>query len=129
MAYLNKVMIIGNLGADPEMRAMPDGVPMTTFRVACNRAGKDREGKNRMQTEWFGVVAWDKLAENCRKHLKKGASVLVEGRLRTRDWEDRDGHKRSRVEIVANNVQYLDRRVSETSEPAQADDAEEEVPF
>lgn len=108
---LNKVMIIGNVGILPEMRYTPNGNPVTTFRVATNRRWMTPEGDSREETEWFNVVAWNKLAENCNQLItNKGTRVYVEGRLQTRSWEGPDGQKRSRTEIVASNVILLDNR-------------------
>jgi single-strand DNA-binding protein len=126
---LNKVIIIGNLGRDPEMRYMPSGRPVTSFSVATSRSWTNSDGERREETEWFNVVAWGNLAEICKQHLKKGQQVYVEGRLQTRSWEDNDGKKRFRTEVVANEMIMLDNRrsASETAEPADAD--EEEFPF
>ena len=110
MASLNKVMIIGNLGSDPEMRFTPNGNPVTSFRVATNRMYTTAEGERREETEWFTVVAWNRLAEQCNQFLTKGRLVYVEGRLRTHTWESQDGQKHSRSEIVANRVIFLDRQ-------------------
>ena len=109
MANLNKVMIIGNVGTDPEMRFSPNGNPVTTFRIATSRIFTTSEGERRQETEWFTVVTWSKLAESCNQFLTKGRRAYVEGRLRTRSWESQDGQKRSRVEIVADRVLFLDR--------------------
>ncbi|MBN1191649.1 MAG: single-stranded DNA-binding protein [Dehalococcoidales bacterium] len=109
---LNKVMIIGNLGGDPEMRFTPSGNPVTSFRVATNRVYNSTEGERKEETEWFSVVTWSKLAENCNQYLVKGQRIYVEGRLHTRIWESQDGQKHSRVEIIANNVIFLDKRGS-----------------
>lgn len=107
---LNKVMIIGNLGRDPEMRYTPSGKPVTSFSVAVSRSYTKAEGERAEVTEWFNVVAWDRLAEICSKYLTKGSMVYVEGRLETRSWEGDDGKKRFRTEVVANDVNILDRR-------------------
>jgi single-strand DNA-binding protein len=107
---LNKVMIIGNLGADPEMKYTPSGKAITTFRVAVGRTYRSPEGENRDETEWFRIVAWDKLAETCNQYLRKGAKVYVEGRLQTRTWKDKDGQDRYMTEVVANDMQMLDSR-------------------
>lgn len=109
MAGLNKVMIIGNLGADPEMRYTADGNALTNFRVASSRNYTTPEGERREETEWFSVVAWRKLAEQCSQFLQKGRRVYVEGRLRTRSWDTPDGQKRYRTEVVADRVLFLDR--------------------
>lgn len=109
MAGLNKVMIIGNLGADPEMRYTADGNALTNFRVAASRNYTTPDGERREDTEWFSVVAWRKLAEQCSQFLQKGRRVYVEGRLQTRSWEGQDGQKRYRTEVVADRVLFLDR--------------------
>ncbi len=110
MASLNKVFLIGNVGTDPEMRFTPNGNPVTSFRVATNRVYTAPDGERKQETEWFTVIAWSKLAESCNQFLTKGQRVYVEGRLRTRTWEGQDGQKRSRVEVVANRVLFLDRQ-------------------
>ena len=112
MASLNKVMIIGNLGSEPEMRFTPNGNPVTSFRVATNRVYTTAEGERKQETEWFTVVAWNKLAEQCNQFLTKGRLVYAEGRLRTRTWESQDGQKHYRTEIIANRVTFLDRQAA-----------------
>jgi single-strand DNA-binding protein len=111
MVSLNKVMIMGNLGKDPEMRYMADGTAMTKFSVAANRNYTTPDGERREETEWFNVVAWRKLAEQCSQFLQKGRRVYVEGRLQTRSWEDqeRPGQKHYMTEVVAERVLFLDR--------------------
>jgi len=110
MLSLNKVMIIGNVGTEPEMRFTPNGNPVTSFSVATNRVYTTPEGERRQETEWFNVVTWSRLAENCNQFLTKGQRVYAEGRLRTRTWESQDGQKHSRTEIIANMVIFLDRQ-------------------
>jgi single-strand DNA-binding protein len=112
MASLNRVMIIGNVGNDPEMRFTPSGKPVTSFRVATNRIYTTAEGERKQETEWFTVVAWNKLAEQCNQFLTKGRLVYAEGRLRTRTWEGQDGQKHYRTEVIANRVTFLDRQPS-----------------
>jgi single-strand DNA-binding protein len=109
MAGLNKVMVIGNLGADPEMRYMADGTAMTTFRVASSRSYGGSDGERKEETEWFSIVAWSKLAEQCSQFLQKGRKVYIEGRLRTRSWDTPEGQRRYRTEVVAEQVLFLDR--------------------
>jgi len=109
MAGLNKLMIIGNVGTDPEMRYTASGDAMTTFRVATNYRFTSREGERREETEWFSVVAWRNLAEQCSQFLQKGRRVYVEGRLRTRSWDTPDGQRRFRTEVMADRVLFLDR--------------------
>lgn len=125
MAGLNKVMIIGNLGRDPEMRYTPNGAAVTSFSVAVNRRWTSPDGQQQDQTEWFNVVAWNKLAETCNQVLSKGRLVYVEGRLRTRTWDGQDGQKHSRTEVVASTVQFLDSargRPAESGATAAAED-------
>jgi len=110
---LNKAMIIGNLGRDPEMRYTPSGQPVTQFTVAVNRNYKDGNGDWQEETEWFRVVAWGPLAERTAEYLRKGRKVYVEGRLQTRQWEDQSGQKRYTTELVANTVTPLDPRPRE----------------
>ena len=136
MASLNRVMIIGNVGSDPEMRFTPSGKPVTSFRVATNRAYTTTDGERKEETEWFTVVAWNKLAEQCNQFLNKGRLVYAEGRLRTRTWESQDGLKRYRTEVIANRVSFLDKRGSTTSivEGEKPDDTEgdiepDDIPF
>ena len=107
---LNKVMIIGHLGRDPEMRYTPSGRPVTTFSVATSRSWNTSNGERRSDTEWFNVVSWGSLAEICKQYLSKGQQVYIEGRLQTRRWEDDDGNKRTTVEIVAKEMIMLGDR-------------------
>jgi len=106
---LNKAMIIGNLGADPEMRYTPNGQAVTEFRVAVNRRYRGQNDEWMEETEWFRVVAWGPLAERTAENLRKGRKVYVEGRLRTRQWEDKEGQKRYTTELVASQVTSLER--------------------
>ena len=118
MAGLNKVMIIGNVGTDPEMRYTANGSAVTTFRVACSRNYNTPEGERREETEWFNIVTWGNLAEICNQYLNKGQQVYIEGRLQTRGWEDESGKKHFRTEVVANEMIMLgSRRSSEDREP------------
>lgn len=131
MAGLNKVMIIGNLGADPEMKYMADGTAMTSFRVASSRSFNGPDGERKEETEWFGIVAWRKLAEQCSQYLQKGKKVYVEGRLRTRSWDTPDGQRHYRTEVVADRVLFLDRAGSTPfSDEREAPELEpEDIPF
>ncbi|RLC71681.1 MAG: single-stranded DNA-binding protein [Chloroflexi bacterium] len=126
MAWLNKIMVIGNLGTDPEMRFTPSGTPVTTFRLATNRFFTTPQGERKRETEWFDVIARDKQAESCNQFLSKGQRVYVEGRLRTRSWEGQDGKTRFRVEIHASRVIFLDRRGVSVLPEGEAE-AEEEI--
>jgi single-strand DNA-binding protein len=107
---LNKCMIIGNLGRDPEMRYTPSGQAVTQFTVAVNRNYKDAQGERQEETEWFRVVSWGQQAEFAAEYLRKGNKVYIEGRLQTRQWEGQDGQKRYTTELVANTIQNLERR-------------------
>ena len=135
MATLNKVLLIGNVGTDPEMRFTPNGNAVTSFRIATNRVYTTSEGERKQETEWFTIVTWRKLAESCNQFLTKGQRVYVEGSLRTRMWEGQDGQRRSRVEVVANRVLFLDKQTV-TAFPGEentveiADEVEpEDLPF
>ena len=114
---LNKVMIIGRLGKDPEMRYTPGGSPVTTFSVAAGRQWKDGNGDAREETEWFNVVTWNKLAEICNEHLRKASRVYIEGRLQTRQWQDQEGQTRYRTEVIASDMIMLDGRGPRDSAP------------
>lgn len=145
---LNKVMIIGNLGKDPEMKYTPSGKAITTFSVAVGRMSRDPgTGENREETEWFRIVAWDKLAETCNQYLHKGSKVYIEGRLQTRKYTDNNNQERTLVEVVANDMQMLDSRQGGGQAPGGAperggqssgggqsfgggmDDLDDEIPF
>lgn len=107
MAGLNKVMLIGNVGKDPEMRYTANGKAVTTFTIAVNRNFQSTDGERREETDWFDIVTWDKLAELCSQFLQKGRQAYVEGRLHTRSWEGQDGQKKYRTEVVAQTVLFL----------------------
>ncbi|NJO81944.1 MAG: single-stranded DNA-binding protein [Blastochloris sp.] len=109
---LNKVQLTGNLGADPEMRYTAQGSAITTFRVASGRTWKDSAGTKHDDTEWFRVLAWDKLGEICNQYLNKGDRVYIEGRLQTRKWVDRDGQDRYTTEVIAQDMIMLNNRRS-----------------
>jgi len=127
---LNKVMIIGNLGRDPEMRYTPSGRPVTTFSVATSRTWNTSEGEKHVETEWFNVVAWSNLAEICKQYLTKGQQVYIEGRLQTRHWDDQEGNKHTSVEIVANEMIILGERREAGEATAESESVEEEeFPF
>jgi len=119
---LNKVMIIGNLGRDPEMRYTPSGKPVTSFSLASSRSWVAADGERREETEWFNVVTWGNLAEICQQHLVKGQQVYIEGRLQTRGWEDDNGQRHFRTEVVANEMIILGNRVSHDDQWLQSHD-------
>jgi single-strand DNA-binding protein len=135
MASVNKLIIIGNVGSEPEMRFTPNGNPVTSFRVATNWRYNTSQGERREETEWFTVVAWNRLAEQCNQFLTKGRLVYVEGRLRSRTWESQDGEKRFRNEIVADKVTFLDRQTAAPLPENGAEEAEsgelspDDIPF
>jgi single-strand DNA-binding protein len=107
MASVNKVILIGNLGADPEQRYTATGTAMATFNVATKEFWNNKDGVREERTEWHRIVAWGRLGEICGEYLSKGKQVYIEGKLRTRSWEDRDGNKRYTTEILAQNMQML----------------------
>lgn len=126
MAGVNKVFLVGALGADPEMKYTNSGTPICNFRIATSERYKDRDGNQKEKTEWHRVVAWSKLAEICGQYLAKGRQVYVEGSLSTRSWDDQDGNKRYMTEIVAREVQFLGGNAGQRSDNAPVDDS---IPF
>lgn len=111
MAGINKAILIGRLGSDPEVRYTPSGVAVANFNIATSEEWKDKDsGEKKERTEWHRIVAWSKLGEICGEYLAKGRQVYIEGRIQTRSWEDRDGNKRYTTEIVATDVQFLGGR-------------------
>ena len=140
MAGINKVILIGRLGRDPEVRYTPDGTAVANFSIATSTEWTDKgSGDKKEKTEWHRIVAWRRLGEICGEYLAKGRQVYVEGRLQTRDWEDRDGNKRYTTEVVATDVQFLGTRESTgprepygappPSEPPYADSNDDDIPF
>lgn len=128
MASLNKVLLIGNLTKDPELRYTPNGTAVTNLRIAVNRKFKDRSGELKEDTCFITVTAWDKQAEICNQYLQKGRAVFVEGILQSRSWETGDGQKRSTIDVRAERIQFLGSPVVKaegtgTIEPAAAKDA------
>jgi len=125
------VIIVGHLGADPEMRYTPSGTPVTNFSVATNRRWTDQQGQPQEETTWFRVVCWGKLAETTNQYLSKGRQVLVQGEIQTRSWEGDDGVTRYTWELRARNVQFLGGRPGRETAPfeAPADLDEQNVPF
>lgn len=127
---LNKVLIIGRLGRDPEMRFTPSGRPVTTFSVGTSRTWNTADGERKTETEWFNIVAWSALAEICKQYLTKGQLVYIEGRLQTRHWEDSEGNKHNTIEIVANEMIMLDdRREGNHNHEIENNDEKDEFPF
>ena len=131
MAGLNKIILIGNLGKDPEMRYTPQGHPVTSFSLAVSRSIPGNEGERKEETEWFRITTWDKLAENCNQYLSKGKKAYVEGRLHARTWEGQDGQKRTSLEVNASTVLFLDRpsTVALPEESLPDDTSPENLPF
>ncbi len=121
MSSMNKVMLIGNVGKDPEMRFTPNGNAVVDFSVACNSKYKEEE-----TTEWFSITAWNKLAETCNQYVHKGMKIYVEGRLKTETWEDDTGNRRYKVKVIANSVIFLGRK-ADNGEPV--DESPEDLPF
>jgi single-strand DNA-binding protein len=128
MASLNKIMLIGNVGSDPEMRYTPNGKAVTSFRMATNYRYAGSDGERREETEWFRVSVWGRQAESCNQFLSKGKRVYVEGRLRSRSWEGQDGQMRTSLEVSANRVIFLDK-VAPVSLPEEGELEPEDLPF
>jgi single-strand DNA-binding protein len=126
---LNKVMIIGNLGRDPEMRYTPSGKPVTSFSVAASRNWSSPDGERHEETEWFNVVAFSGLAETCKQYLTKGQQVYIEGRLQTRRWEDQEGRKHSQMEVVADRMIMLGDRPNRAGAPGETGGLTTEPPI
>ena len=134
MRGVNKVILIGNLGKDPELRYTPNGQAVTSFSLATNRRWKDKEGQLQEQTEWHNIVVWGNSAEVCKQYLKKGSALYVEGRIQYRTYDDKDGNKRYVTEIVAFSVTMLDKKGEVKEEPVSSDlesapAEEEDLPF
>ena len=127
---LNKVLIIGRVGREPEMRYTPSGRPVTTFSVSTSRSWNTADGARRTETEWFNIVAWSNLAEICKQYLAKDRLVYIEGRLQTRHWDDQEGNKHTATEIVANEMIMLDeKRDGNHGGEAEAEEHDDEFPF
>ncbi len=109
---INKAIIVGNLGADPEIRYTQSGSQVATFNVATTERWKDKEGQQQESTEWHRIVAWQRLAEICGEYLHKGSRVYIEGKIQTRKWQDQNGNDRYTTEIIAREMKMLDRRES-----------------
>ena len=131
MAGVNKVILIGNLGKDPEVRYLDNGVAVANFSLATTENYKNKEGERVSQTEWHNIVLWRGLAEVAEKWLKKGSSVYVEGKIRTRKWEDKDGNTRYSTEILGDNMTMLGGKPSSENpvEVATASDKKDDLPF
>lgn len=123
MAGVNKVILIGNLGRDPELRRIQSGSSVVSFSLATTERWTDKSGERKDRTEWHNIVAWGKLADLANQYLKKGRSVYIEGRITTRSWDDKDGIKKYKTEIVANQIQFLGSPGDTGSSSAPADEA------
>jgi single-strand DNA-binding protein len=136
---VNKVILIGRLGADPEVRYTPDGTMVVNFRIATDESYKNKQGEKVVRTEWHRIVVFGRLAEICGNYLGKGRLVFIEGRLQTRTWDDKDGNKRSTTEILASNMQMLESRgqsgrdqsapMNEPSIPYGEESITDDIPF
>lgn len=127
---LNKIMLIGNLGKDPELQVTSDGTPFTRFSLAVNRYTKSSNGERKEETEWFNIVAWRQLAETCERYLHKGSKVYIEGRLTQRKFTDKNGQERTSVEVIANDMEMLTpKSASSGSESYSAGSLDDRDPF
>jgi len=132
MANLNKVLLIGNLTRDPELRYIPNGNAVTKFGLAVNRVYKTQDGETKEEPCFVDIVTWGKTAENCANYLSKGKSVFVEGRLQFSTWETTEGQKRSKLDVVAQRVQFLSGPKSDGTAEAQGTEdieADNDIPF
>jgi len=126
-ASFNKVLLIGNLTRDPELRYLPSGQAVATFTVAVNRVYKDNAGERKEEVSFIRVVTWARRAEVCNEYLKKGSPAFVEGRLQSRSWEAKDGTKRNTIEVIAQNVQFLGRGGGQAQSKPSAKTPEETI--
>lgn len=139
---VNKVILIGHLGRDPELRFTPNGQPVANFSMATSESWNSKDGQRESRTEWHRIVAWGKLGEICHEYLAKGKQVYIEGRLQTRSWEDQNGNKRNTTEVVAQNMVMLGSRDdaprnvpdeqesgNSDSAPASGDKLDDDIPF
>lgn len=137
MSSVNKVILIGRLGKDPELKSTPSGAQVCKFSVATDETWKDKSGQQQKKTEWHNIVAWNKLAEICGQYLTKGKQVYVEGKLETKDWESKSGEKHYSTQVVARDIKFLGSRENgnghaddsqhQYSDPSASSD--EEIPF
>ena len=129
MSGVNKAILIGNLGRDPEIRHTQAGKPVCNFTLATNETWKDASGEKQERTEWHNIVVWDKLAEACAQYLSKGSQAYIEGRITSNEWEDKDGIKRYKTEIVALQVQFIGaKQDSNTNNHNQGGDEYDQTP-
>ncbi len=128
MASVNKVILIGNLGTDPELRYTSSGTPVANFSLATHEQWTTRDGEKEERTEWHRIVAWGKLAEICNQYLHKGSQVYIEGKIRSRSWEDREGQKRFTTEIIALGMQMLGAPSKDMVPPQGGEELPPEIP-
>jgi single-strand DNA-binding protein len=127
---LNKIMLIGRLGKEPELQVTSDGTPFTKFTMAVNRYTKANNGERKEETDWFNIIAWNKLAETCERYLHKGSKVYIEGRLVQRKYTDKNGIERLAVEVMANDMKMLDSKsASSASESYSSGSVDDNDPF
>lgn len=127
---INKVILIGNLGGDPEVRYLANGDAVCNFSIAVNESWKDKDGQKQEKTEWVNIVVWKKLAEVCAEYLKKGKQVYIEGKIQTRKWDDKEGNKRYSTEVLAHQMQMLnDSPTDHTPEDTPPSPGDDDVPF
>jgi len=132
MAGVNKVILVGNLGKDPEVKYLDNGVPVANFSLATTESYKNKQGERVNQTEWHNIVLWRGLAEVAEKYLKKGASVYIEGKIKTRKWEDKEGVTKYTTEILGDNMTMLGGRPmseSKTEEVSEPENSKDDLPF
>ncbi len=127
MSGVNKVILVGNLGADPQIKYTPQGTALVNFSLATTERYTNKSGERESRTEWHRIVAWGRLAEICNEYLKKGKQVYIEGRIQTRQWDDKDGNKKTSTEIVATNMVMLGRAGDAGDVAPQAFQADEET--
>jgi len=130
MAGVNKAILVGNLGTDPELRYTPSGKAVANFSLATNEQWTNKDGEKEERTEWHRIVAWGRLGEICGEYLGKGSQVYIEGKIQTRPWEDRDGNKRYTTEIIAQTMQMLggiSKKEGEASSPEERHPVEEPI--
>jgi len=118
MEFMNKILLIGNLGRDPEMSYTPNGVAVTKFSLAVSRVSKSPTGERQEETQWFNIVAWRQLAETCNTYLRKGQKVFIEGRLTTRNYTDRNGVERMALDVTATEMEMLTPKSAQTGSPS-----------
>lgn len=134
MVSVNRVILIGNLGRDPDLRYTPSGQPVAKFPIATSERWKDRDGQPQQRTDWHNIVAWGRQAEVCKEYLKKGSPVYIEGRIQSRSYEDKDGNRKYITEIIANRMQMLGKKgeepsEEETPEPETEEAEGDDIPF